>query len=176
MTVQASRGPHRCRCAGAAAALPVRCTAVVIIETSWDDPDGTALRVRQRAELDARYGCDDHEPGPPPSASDVDVFLLARDADGTALGCGALRALDGRTGEIKRMYVEPAARGTGVATAILRGLEDRARARGWTELRLETGTAQPDSIRFYLREGYREIPLFGVYVGSSISRCFARTL
>ncbi|MDQ3788649.1 MAG: GNAT family N-acetyltransferase, partial [Actinomycetota bacterium] len=37
-----------------------------IIETRpWDDPAGAELRRRQRAELDARYGSDDHEPGPP---------------------------------------------------------------------------------------------------------------
>lgn len=52
----------------------------MIAETAWDDPDGAALRARQCAELDARYGCDDHEPGMPPSAADVDVFLVARDA------------------------------------------------------------------------------------------------
>ncbi len=76
---------------------------MIVADAQWDDPDGAALRARQRAELDARYGRDDHEPGTPPSGSDVDVFLLARDETGTALGCGALRALDDRTGEIKRL-------------------------------------------------------------------------
>lgn len=104
------------------------------------------------------------------------MFLLPRDADGTALGCGGLRALGDGVGEIKRMYVEPAARGTGVAIAVLRAVEERARRLGWTELRLETGDAQPDAIRCYTREGYTESPLFGVYAGSTISVCLARTL
>lgn len=147
---------------------------MIVADAQWGDPDGAALRARQRAELDARYGRDDHEPGGAPSA--VEVFLLARDADGRAVGCGALRALDESSAEIKRMYVDPSARGTGVATAILRALEQRAREQGWTELRLETGTEQPDAVRFYEREGYHEIPPFGVYVGSPISRCFARPL
>ena len=39
---------------------------------------------------------------------------------------------------------------------------------------LETGILQPDAIRFYEREGYESIPLFGSYAGSAESVCFAR--
>ena len=74
------------------------------------------------------------------------------------------------------MYVVPPSRGSGVAGALLRALESAAVERGWTTLRLETGSAQPDAIRFYAREGYREIPLFGAYVGSDISLCYERAL
>ena len=142
----------------------------------WDDPAGAELRTRQRAELDARYGTDDHEPGPPPSAADTDVFLVAVGATGEAVACGALRRLDGTSAEIKRMYVTPRLRGSGVAADVLRALETAAAERGWRTLRLETGTEQPDAQRFYLREGYHEIPLFGSYVGSSLSVCFERAI
>ena len=148
-----------------------------IIETRpWDDPAGTELRERQRAELDARYGSDDHEPGPPPTATDVDLFLVALGDDGAAIACGALRRLDAGSAEIKRMYVVPERRGSGVATGVLRALESAAAERGWHTLRLETGTEQPDAQRFYRREGYREIPLFGNYIGSTLSVCFERAL
>lgn len=144
---------------------------------AWDDPAGAALRAAQRAELDARYGSDDHEPGAAPSAGDIDVFLVAvSDADGTAVGCGALRRLEASAAEVKRMYVVPPARGTGAATAILRALEEAALVRGWTTLRLETGTEQPDAQRFYEREGYHRIPLFGAYASSTLSVCYERTL
>lgn len=143
---------------------------------SWDDPGGAELRRLQRAELDARYGSDDHEPGPPPTAADVDVFLVAVDRDGTAVACGALRRLDGASAEIKRMYVVPERRGSGVAASVLRALETAAVERGWHTVRLETGTEQPDAQRFYRREGYREIPLFGGYLGSTLSVCFERAL
>jgi putative acetyltransferase len=142
----------------------------------WDDPAGAALRIAQRAELDARYGSDDHEPGSPPSAADIDVFLVAADPSGNPVGCGALRRLDPVTAEVKRMYVAPASRGSGVATAILRALESAALDRGWTTIRLETGPAQPDAMRFYEREGYHEIPLYGVYIGSDVSVCYERVL
>ncbi|MEV4344851.1 GNAT family N-acetyltransferase [Actinoplanes sp. NPDC049596] len=149
---------------------------ITIEERPWTDPVGSFLRAAQRAELDARYGCDDHEPGPPPSAADIDLFLVALGDDDQPLGCGALRRLSPTSAEIKRMYVTPAARGTGVATALLCALEDAALSRGWTTMRLETGPAQPDAIRFYEREGYKEIPLFGPYVGSKVSVCFERVL
>ena len=152
-------------------------TRWTIEERPWDDPAGAALRAAQRAELDLRYGTDDHEPGTPPSAVDIDLFLVAADpTDGHPAGCGALRRLSDTSAEVKRMYVEPASRGSGVATALLRALEAAARNRGWTTLRLETGLAQPDAIRFYEREGYREIPLFGPYVGADLSVCYGRLL
>lgn len=141
----------------------------------WDDPAGVALRAEQRAELDARYGTPDHEPGTPPSAADIDVFLIAFE-QGIAIGCGALRRLGPGVAEIKRMYVAPGHRGSGVAAGLLRALESFARTRGWTTLRLETGPAQPDAMRFYEREGYHRIPLFGAYVGSNLSVCYERAL
>ncbi|WP_250027692.1 GNAT family N-acetyltransferase [Paractinoplanes maris] len=147
-----------------------------IEERPWDDPAGAALREAQRAELDARYGSGDHEPGAAPSAADIDLFLVALAPDGTALACGALRRLDATSAEIKRMYVVPTSRGQGLATAVLRALESAAVTRGWTTLRLETGTEQPEAIRFYEREGYTEIPLFGPYAGSDLSVCYERTL
>lgn len=143
----------------------------------WEDAAGTELRRLQRVELDARYGTDDHEPGPLPTAADIDVFLVAFETGpGTAIACGGLRRLDDTSAEIKRMYVAPHMRGTGVATGLLRALETASAERQWHTLRLETGTAQPDAIRFYRREGYREIPLFGNYIGSSVSVCFERDL
>ena len=149
---------------------------IEITAVAWDDPDAVRLRAAQRTELDARYGTDDHEPGAMPTADTVAVFLVARDARGTAIGCGGLRLLGPGSGEVKRMYVEPAARGTGVAAALLRALEDRARDFGIGRLLLETGTGQPDAIRFYQREGYEPIDAYGPYVGEPLSRCFARDL
>ncbi|WP_348519635.1 GNAT family N-acetyltransferase [Blastococcus sp. CT_GayMR20] len=42
---------------------------------------------------------------------------MARDEDGTAIGCGALRELGTGVAEVKRMFVVPAARGRGVSKA-----------------------------------------------------------
>jgi len=154
---------------------------VTIERVEWEHDDAERLRAAQRAELDARYGCDDHEPGVVPTADDVPVFLIARDGTGEAVVCGGLRPLDvevlgADVAEIKRMYAAPSSRGTGAAVAVLRALEVEAQALGIRRLVLETGTAQPDAVRFYAREGYSPIPLYGHYVGSDLSLCFARDL
>jgi putative acetyltransferase len=151
-------------------------TGTVVLErVPWSDPRGEALRAAQRVEIEERYGTPDSEPGPAPTADDVAVFLIAL-VDGVPAGCGGLRRIDDEHGEIKRMYADPAVRGRGVATRVLRGLEDAARELGWTRLVLETGDRQPDAMRFYEREGYAPIPRFGHYLHSEESRCYGRDL
>ncbi|UQI46872.1 GNAT family N-acetyltransferase [Streptomyces sp. HU2014] len=147
-----------------------------IEQVDWTDPDATALRAAQRAEIAERYGTTKSEPGVPPSAADIAAFFVAREDDGTAVGCGGLRDLGAGIGEVKRMYVAPAARGSGAAGRILRAMEEWARERGWTSLRMETGVRQPDAVRFYLRSGYERIPNFGPYEGVRNSMCFERSL
>lgn len=142
----------------------------------FDSPDGQRLRAAQRAELDARYGSDDHEPGKPPTADTVPIFLIARDETGAGVACGGLRPLPDGGVELKRMYVDPAFRGSGVATHLLRRLEAEALALGIPTMLLETGVGQPDAMRFYEREGYTRIPNFGPYAGEAISVCYRRDL
>ena len=143
---------------------------VVLEPAAWDDDELQRLTTAQQAELRARYD-GDTEPGTPPSAADVSVVLVARDADGTAVGCGALRALGDGAAEVKRMYVVPSARGRGVSRVLLGGLEVAARQRGWTVLRLETGPRQPEAIALYEGAGYRPIPAFGAYVEEPDAGC-----
>jgi GNAT superfamily N-acetyltransferase len=134
-----------------------------------------ALLEAHAAELRDRYG-GDSEPGAKPTAADVTVFLVARDGDGSAIGCGALRALGDGVAELKRMYVRPAARGRGVGALVLAALEAEARAAAYSALRLETGTLQHEAIGLYASRGYRPIDCFGAYAGSPISLCFERRL
>jgi GNAT superfamily N-acetyltransferase len=149
---------------------------VQISPVEWDHPVAATLRAAQRVEIAQRYGRPDSEPGPAPSAADIAYFVVATDPDGAPLGCGGLRQLDATSGEVKRMYVVPERRGSGVAAAVLGALESHARDRGWTHLRLETGDAQPDAIAFYTKHGYRPIPRFGHYADEPTSRCFERAL
>jgi putative acetyltransferase len=141
----------------------------------WDDADATGLRARQRAEIQERYGLDS-EPGPAPSAVDISVFLVAYTAAGEPVGCGALRQLGPDSAEVKRMFVVPERRGSGISVRVLAGLEDYAREQGWRVLRLETGPKQPEAIRFYERSGYTLIPNFGHYAGHADSLCYERVL
>jgi putative acetyltransferase len=88
-------------------------------------------------------------------------FFVAR-LDGDAVGCGGVALFDDFA-EVKRMYVREAARGRGVAQALLARIEAEARAAGITSLTLETGVHQAEAIRLYERAGFRPCPVFGAY-------------
>lgn len=88
-------------------------------------------------------------------------FFLAR-RHGAAVGCGGV-ALFPDFAEVKRMYVRDAARGQGVADAILARIEAEARSAGLSLLRLETGDRQIAAMRLYARMGFRACPVFGEY-------------
>jgi GNAT superfamily N-acetyltransferase len=103
------------------------------------------------------------------------TFFVAR-AGHKPVGCAAIRELDQRTGEVKRMYVPDAFRGRGVARLLLTALEASARALGYGTLRLETGDRQPEAIRLYTSGGFEPIAPFGQYVGNPYSRCFEKRL
>jgi len=94
-------------------------------------------------------------------------FFVAR-LDGEAVGCGALR-IDVGYGELKRMYVTPAARGHRIGRRILDRIEAEARAEGLTCLRLETGIHQPEALALYRSAGYAERDAFGAYAPDPLS-------
>ncbi|MEO0371594.1 MAG: GNAT family N-acetyltransferase [Pseudomonadota bacterium] len=95
------------------------------------------------------------------------VFFAAREGD-TTLGTGAL-SLKSDFAEVKSMFTAPEARGVGVAAAILRALEDTARARDIPTLKLETGDPLDAAIRLYERAGFNRCAIFGDYEPNSSS-------
>ena len=142
-----------------------------------DGPSGSALAAAHLAEMVHRYGAEDEEDGlvPDQLALPHGTFLVAW-IDDIAVGCGGLRRIEPGVGEIKRMYVAPSARRSGVARSILTELETNARAFGCTLLKLETGIKQPEAIALYESHGYVLIEPYGVYRDSPLSRCFAKEL
>ena len=108
-------------------------------------------------------------------AGDRGAFLVAV-ADGTPIGCGAIRRLDARTAELKRMFVVPAMRGRGVGRAVLAALAAEGRRLGVERLVLETGERQKAAMALYDRAGFVRIPAFGEYVDSPLSVCMAMRL
>jgi GNAT superfamily N-acetyltransferase len=90
------------------------------------------------------------------------VRFFVATLDGVPAGCGGVALFEGFA-EVKRMYVRPAARGQGVARAILARLEAETRAANLPVLRLETGGKQTDALRLYHRYGFSDCPAFGDY-------------
>lgn len=130
------------------------------------------------AELSARYpepGATHFRLAEDETAPGRGAFLVAYQ-EGEAVGCGALRTIEPGVGEIKRMYVRPAARGRGIGRVVLEALEEEARRLGLRRLVLETGTRQSEALALYERSGYGRIPPFGEYARSPLSICLAKAL
>lgn len=89
------------------------------------------------------------------------TILLAGDGDGVA----ALRALDASTAEMKRLFVRPAAQGSGLGLALAEGIIDVARRRGYSRLRLDTLPMMGRAIAMYRALGFVEI---AAYTGNPV--------
>ena len=83
------------------------------------------------------------------------VLLLARDAD-AATGCVALRRLDAGTGEMKRMYVREAYRGSGLGRRLAEAVIEAARTRKYGRIVLDTLPKLAPAIALYRDLGFRE--------------------
>jgi ribosomal protein S18 acetylase RimI-like enzyme len=85
------------------------------------------------------------------------------------VGCIALRALSPIVGEIKRMYVDPAHRGNGIARALLERLMEEALTRGYDTLRLGTLATMRPAQALYESVGFRKIaPYRSVEFGDTV--------
>ncbi|MCP2260930.1 Acetyltransferase (GNAT) family protein [Streptoalloteichus tenebrarius] len=150
---------------------------------AYDHPHARKLVAEVQQEYVRRYGEGDITPVDPADFSPPRGLFLVAYVDGVPVACGGWRAHDGDEedfvdgdAELKRMYVVEAARGRGLARAVLAELERTAMAAGRRRLVLETGTRQPEAIALYTSSGYTPTAKFGVYKNESGSRCFAKTL
>ncbi|NVM77802.1 GNAT superfamily N-acetyltransferase [Duganella sp. SG902] len=148
------------------------------IQLAMEDPgaaDSLALMDELSTALEAITGDGGR------SSFDVDdvrgpmaCFVVARDLNGAALGCGALRPLEPGVAEIKRMY---ARHGTsGVGSAVLRYLEEEAVAMGYQAIWLETRLVNRRAVDFYEARGYTRIANYGKYIGNPLAVCFEKQL
>lgn len=92
------------------------------------------------------------------------------------VGCGAVKEYSQDTMEVKRMYVLINRRGQGIASTILRELEQWAIELNYRKCVLETGKKQPEAIELYKKNGYKIIPNFGQYENVENSVCFEKIL
>lgn len=142
----------------------IRAASVKVAAEAPDTADARLCLSTYFRELAARFeagfdaGADDSarvQDMAPPSG----LFVIAR-LDGDAVGCGGFKRVDKATGEIKRVWTAPSARGMGVARRMLRALEAAAREAGVKTLRLDTNRALTEAHALYRSEGYREIARF----------------
>ena len=130
-----------------------------------------------------RYGgeppCDEVEALPSGRFELPEGLFLVAERDSTAVGCGGFRlCVEGppRTAEVKRLFVIPEARGTGVARFLMDELERRAAGAGYERMWLETGIEQPEALGLYAAIGYTTITPYGEYKDTGVSVCLAKDL
>jgi len=139
------------------------------MEIRLDDLSGAEIRALLDEHLRSMY-----ELSPPESVHALDLAKL-RQPDITfwtawdgreLLGCGALRELTPRHGEVKSMRTVHAHRGRGVARAILAHIVAEAQKRAYERLSLETGSmlAFEPARRLYAAAGFVDCPPFGDYI------------
>jgi GNAT superfamily N-acetyltransferase len=112
------------------------------------------------AELQAAFGYDDAH-GAPTEPEDFTLprgrMLVVRDADGAAMGCGAVRLLDDDTAEVKRMWLHSSMRGRGAGWTLLHALEAEAVALGATRGVLDTNATLTSALALYRAAGWVEV-------------------
>ena len=105
-------------------------------------------------------------------------LMLACAPAGDALGCVAVRPLDGpAVCEMKRLYVRPAARGLGIGTALVGAIITSAEELGYAEMKLDTLPSMAEAFALYERFGFLQIPAYyhnpvpgTVYLGKRLAR------
>jgi GNAT superfamily N-acetyltransferase len=121
-----------------------------------------ALRAEMAALYDGLVVDAPHMPkaGPDELGPPHGTFIVGVDDADAPVCCGGVKELGPGVCEIKRMYVVPEARGSGLGRELLGALEDAARRLGYEVARLDTGPRQPHAERLYRDAGYVPIDNF----------------
>lgn len=102
--------------------------------------------------------------------------VVAYDANGIAVGCGAMKEYEEGIMEIKRMFVPVEKRGSGIAGIILSELQLWAKELGYKKCILETGDKMIEAIGLYKKNDFQIIPNYGQYADVESSICFEKKI
>ena len=102
------------------------------------------------------------------------LFVIAYNENEEAVGCGAIRPIDEKTAEVKRMYASTKEKGVG--TKILCYLEKRAQEMGYSVLCLETRLINERAVSFYESRGYQRIVNYGKYANRPEAVCLEKNI
>jgi len=146
-----------------------------LIRTNNHHEDFKLLVIELDKELKIRDG-DDHTFYAQYNKSDNIKYVLVAYDQELPIACGAIKEYDQDTMEIKRMFVRLGYRNQGLASLILKALEQWCQELHYTQCMLETGINQPEAIRLYEKNNYTKIPNYGQYINVENSFCFLKLL
>ncbi len=140
-----------------------------MIEIKPADPrDFVALLVASDAYMTSLYPAESNHLLDVETLRKPQMHFFGATDDGVAQGCGGYWTHSDYV-EIKRVWVEPSARGLGLSKKIMLALEHDARLNGFKFARLETGISQPEALGLYKTLGYLECGPFGDYKPDPLS-------
>ena len=126
--------------------------------TAADVPAVVDLVTRTLAEFNLRFGVGTPTDEPirslPSSYTDAGGAFWVAVADNTIVGTCGVYPVEPGIFELRKMYLDPAARGTGVAARMLDAAIDFARSKGATAIVLDTLTEMTRAIAFYEHHGF----------------------
>ncbi len=120
-------------------------------------------------------GFDDELAGLPGRYAPPDGRLVLAREDGRAIGCVALRRIGQDVCEMKRLYVRPEYRGTGVGRRLAERIIDEARAAGYRLMKLDTLSSMAAANRLYESLGFVDARPYGDHSIPG-TRCMERSL
>ena len=150
--------------------------STIITPERPDSPDASMLITELEAQLEPLYPrASRHGLSVEQLLAEAVPFFLLR-YQGIPAACGGIKLVGTEYGELKRMYVRPQFRGSGLGRLMLQHLADYARERGVGVLRLETGIHQRAAIGLYERMGFQRIPPFGAYKADPLSLFYEKRI
>lgn len=141
---------------------------IVVARTDPHHPQATALLKQSHALMQELFPPEDNFYLDIDDLVAPDIHFFTARIGEDILGTGALM-IKPDYGEVKSMFVAEAARGKGIAAALLRQIEDTARDEGLHMLKLETGNVLKAAHRLYARHGFIECGVFGDYANAKSS-------
>jgi len=101
------------------------------------------------------------------------LFIIALSGE-DAVACGGFRPLLPQICEVKRMF--SLKKGKGLGLKILSTLEIAAKQFDYQQIYLETRKTNENAVAFYLKNGYKIIENYGIYIGREEAVCFSKKL
>ena len=143
-----------------------------IIEDDLSGPEIAALLAEHKQDMVDTSPEDAVFTLPIDALRSPEVVVWSAWVDSELAGCGALKEIDAKSGEVKSMRTSTTHRGMGIGSAICEHIINEARSRGYDVLYIETGShpAFEPAHRLYQKQGFEYRGPFGDYQANEFSR------